>query len=368
MHFVRDLTPQRTSAAFFAAIVIGIAGILVPWRLAWMPTLVSTAAVAAYGTLLWFAQHRYFVAHSHEVKNSPYIVGFVMTLASLFVLFWRSGKGLVDGTADPDLVLGQIGAAIFTTVVGILWRHTLFTHDTAERQQDEVLRLYATQLRDQAVELDKSQRQLVKLIQEFVEEREKLFNREEQAFQQFVTGLEKGAQLLKQIETEFPARFKSALEGVDKASAALAAGVDATAKNIELVAPTVDGAAALIGQAGAKLATSLSSGLDQIGDARQVLIGNLSDAASALGDVSSAVEGATSGLAALAGQARTASGELGDLPNKLRLLMSAVEARIASSDEDVQIRLRAILEDLKAMDQIVDQVSDLLQKRLERAM
>ena len=190
---IRDLTAGRAFAFFVAALAAGAGAIYVD-----VPTvrlLVPPATVLVYGLLLLLAQSRFHVSHSYEVKTSPYILGFILTLVALFLLFWRSGTAFTSGNADATLVFSHAGTAILTTVVGLFLRQMLIAFDPDEHRQDEALRSLSQTLRTHATEFDRSQKAFVVLIKEFVGTREQLFRREEEAFQRYVSQIERSAVL-----------------------------------------------------------------------------------------------------------------------------------------------------------------------------
>ena len=174
--FLRDLGPTQALWLFFAALVLGIAAIVTDWGSIWAWVLLPSAPIVAYSLALWVSQATYFVSHSPGIKTSPYILGFLLTLVALFNLFLRGGADLVSGDIDLDLLLGQVGAAVMTTAVGLVSRQILITTDPAEEQQ-QVFQSLAGELRRNASEFDSAQRKLVSLIQEFVGAREELFSR-----------------------------------------------------------------------------------------------------------------------------------------------------------------------------------------------
>ena len=86
------------------------------------------------------------------------------------------------------------------SVAGLLGRQWLITGDAIEADQEDVYRDLTKRLRENATDLDQAQKQLIYVIQDFVKQRETLFQAEERAFQRFVVGLEKGEQLLSTLE------------------------------------------------------------------------------------------------------------------------------------------------------------------------
>ncbi len=207
--FFRDLNSNRCGRLFFGFLVLSVCFILLPLRQVWAWIVLPAVPLAAYIAALVYSQRVYYVAHSIEIKNSAYIFGFLLTLIAICNLFIQSGealmgRGLNENDVNSPFVIGQIGAAIVSTVVGLLGRQVLVTGDPLEADQDEVYRDLTKTLRENAIELDQAQKQLIDVVKDFVTQREVLFQDEERAFQRFVTGLEKGEQLLTNLEITFP--------------------------------------------------------------------------------------------------------------------------------------------------------------------
>ena len=195
--FLRDLSPSRAFYLFSGTLAAGICAISIDntaVRLA-----VPTLLLALYGVLLWTSQTRFHVSHSYEVKTSPYILGFILTLVALFLLFWRFGSAITSGSGDADLIVSHAGTAILTTVVGLFLRQLLIASDPDEHRQDEVFQSLSQTLREHASEFDRGQKALVVLIKEFVGTREELFSREEDAFQKYISQLERSSALTQKL-------------------------------------------------------------------------------------------------------------------------------------------------------------------------
>ena len=132
--FLRDLGPTQALRLSAIAFVLGFVAIVIDWGsiLAWV--FLPSVPIAAYTWALWVSQATYFVSHSPGTKTSPYILGFLLTLSALFILFLRGGDNLVSGDIDINMLLGQVGAAIMTTAVGLAARQILIATDSAEEQ------------------------------------------------------------------------------------------------------------------------------------------------------------------------------------------------------------------------------------------
>ena len=151
--FLRDLGPTQALWLFFAALVLGLAAIVTDWGSIWAWVLLPSAPIVAYSLALWVSQATYFVSHSPGIKTSPYILGFLLTLIALFNLFLRGGADLVSGDIDLNLLLGQVGAAIMTTAVGLVSRQILITTDPAEEQQQQVFSVPGRRVAEECIRI-----------------------------------------------------------------------------------------------------------------------------------------------------------------------------------------------------------------------
>jgi hypothetical protein len=365
--FLRDLSPQRTAVLFWATLGLSVAAVLANLGDRWAWIILPALPIFVYGLLLWIAQQRYFVAHSPGVKNSPYVLGFAMTLVSLLSLFLRVGGELASGTVDPDLLVGQAGAAISTSIVGLLWRQALHTGDPKDAQQEELFRDLAKRLREHSLEFDNAQRNLVALIQEFVKAREELFSREEQAFQQFVNGMENGAQLLAQIHKTFPSRVSKVSEAFETALTRINEQVGASVEALtQLTETTRKGVSAVVGSS-SEVVGSLRAAAAGWQEASQKLGDALTQHSTSFQGSIQTAEAAQTRLTALLQGFSQASERLQRLPDQLSTTLSNATSESVKLDSEVKQRLSALLEDLRAMDAIVDEVSRVLERRLEIA-
>ena len=339
MKLLRDLNPRFASALFFVALVAGVVLILWPWGslLAWV--VLPLLPVLLYSVALYVSQTKFLVSHSAAVKSSPYILGFTLTLAALFNLFWRGGADLVDGTIDQDLFLGQIGAAIATTAVGLIARQVLFTHDAVEEDQDRIFRSLASELRRNAKDFDLAQRQLVSLLKEFVATREQLFSLEEQAHQRFLSGLESGSQILTEIETKYPNRLRSALQTIGTHVTALDETVTEAARNLT------------------ELSTSAKEGNKEIRTSASALLTALAEDSRKWGEVSRA---ARDGLDGSTSAVRVREEAVKSTLDGMQISMSAAR----KNHDELAAEFSRLLTDVRAMDQVIDEVASLLSKRV----
>ena len=364
MILLRDLNPRQASGLFFVALAAGVSLIVADWASLWAWIILPVVPVVFYGIALWVSQAHFLVSHSSAVKSSPYILGFTLTLIALFNLFIRGGADLVDGTIDEDLFLGQVGAAVATTAVGLLARQILITHDVDEEEQHQVFRSIAGQLRKNARDFEMAQRQLVFLIQDFVAAREELFSKEEQAFEKFLSGLESGSQVLTEIETTYPKRLQSALDAVGEHLAELGKLVAKSAQSLRVLATTTNEGNNEIREGVSAIVNQLSESSGQWEKASSAAIGALDSSRCALQDRVSSLAELQQRFEGISASMDAATRSLEQLPLQASATIKNWDAQSKAHHEELAALYSTLLADAKAMDTVVGEVASLLSKRV----
>lgn len=357
LRFLRDLNPRRTSALFFAALVAGTGLILPNWGALWVWVVMPVIPIVLYGGALWVSQAHFLVSHTSAIKSSPYILGFTLTLIALFNLFLRGGNELVTGTVDQDLLLGQVGAAIATTAVGLVTRQVLITHDFQEEDQHRVFQSLATQLRENARDFDSAQRQLISLIKEFVATREELFSQEEQAFQRFLSGLDSGSQILTEIETTYPKRLQSALATIEDHLLVLDGAVTGTTRNLAELCTTAKRGNEEVQSSASAILIQLSESSGKWAEASQAAINGLDTSRRTLRNQVEAVRELREKLDGVVHSFE-------QLPAQISEAMMHWGAKSRANHDELADLFSGLLADVRAMDVVVDEVASLLSKRV----
>jgi hypothetical protein len=109
--YLLDLTTQRAFKVFVAFLLAGTISIVSNKGLPWVPAL----AVLLYGGLLLYCAHKYKISFSETTNNSPYFLGFVFFLLSLFRTFYSSS---IQDSNSVDSIIRQLGSALLSIVVG----------------------------------------------------------------------------------------------------------------------------------------------------------------------------------------------------------------------------------------------------------
>src|SRR6185437_9492595 len=95
---------------FSCALVVGAACIVLS---SWWPILAwaTPLPLAVYALTLAWAQRHYFVALNATVKDSPYFLGFLLTMVALAKIF-ISVMSIKPGALSVNAIVGEAGAAI----------------------------------------------------------------------------------------------------------------------------------------------------------------------------------------------------------------------------------------------------------------
>jgi hypothetical protein len=203
--YLMDLTSRRAAKLFVLTFVLGAVCIALNFGLPWTPGIL----VAAYGSILLYAEAVCFVSHAEMTNNSPYFLGFIFFLFSLLVTFSRFSIQVAD--SQIDYVIRELGSALFATIVGLPFRQLLFAYSTHQADQDLFFRTLEEELRRSATEFRKSQAELVQLVQEFAEMRQGLFSDEEKAARKYVDNLQKASALFDDALSHYPTVISAAL-------------------------------------------------------------------------------------------------------------------------------------------------------------
>src|SRR6266487_45382 len=124
--FLGNLTPGRAFFLFCLALATGV--ILIVLNLGgW----IAMIPVIVYGALLYIAQAFFLVSLDETVKDSPYFLGFLLTLSAIFKALGLA-SGLSSSGGGQSSLLQAAGEAILPTLVGLFMRQALLSRDPAE--------------------------------------------------------------------------------------------------------------------------------------------------------------------------------------------------------------------------------------------
>jgi hypothetical protein len=384
--YLSVLTPTKAFRLFAAALLAGIGFIVFGLGPAWM----AGAAVLAYGAALAIAQQKHFVALSGTVKDSPYFLGFMLTMISLAKIFYDLEGQQTSANAISANVVGEAGAAILVTVAGLFMRQLLTSLDPGEDARDAVFQSIASELRERTVEFHETQARFVGLLKEFVSAKESLFSREEAAFEGYVERLERGAAMLGEIGSTYPARLSGLLDGVAAATKQLTNEFSGCAQDLEAASGSI--AATTAKELRAAEEAIAASGQALIGarartiDQTQQVVATLSGATTTLAQnveafsrnwadyiapataFNRSVDETISRLRALQTEIAGSTSKTSGMAEALSTTASAVEKAGSLIEDAAQSRAAGLRAELQAIDGVIDEFVSVLRKRINQPL
>ncbi len=362
---------MRAFGLFFLAFAISVYLILNELGEPWAPSL----PVLGYGLLLFYAQLRYYVDLNATVKDAPYFLGFILTLIALLKVLSGIRPGV---TTDPTFLTQHVGAAILTTVAGLFVRQLLLSRDPAEEGRDAVFQSLAKEIKERTVDFYQSQKQFVALVQEFVATREGLFSQEEKAFTRYVERMQAAGTILGRLESEHVERFDKVLTAFDSASTAFARAGSEGATKLLHVRQEIE---AQLKQEGESHRRAVASGAEALAASRSALEAELG---ALNGVLAGALPLVSEQVKALAAQVAVYPGAVAGLHESVQSLsqevlairdsiatvgadLKALSSGLGALPDELGGRLRSISADLKGIDAIVDDLVQLLNKRIATA-
>jgi hypothetical protein len=216
--YLVNLTSRRASNLFLLALGVGVIAIWFDVLLPWVPVFV----VLLYGLTLFYATTFLYVSLSEMTSNSPYFLGFLFFLFSIY----RSFSAFETSQLTTSKVIGQLGSALLATLVGLAFRQLIFAYSPGQADQDTFFRTLEEELRSSATQYKKSQAELVGLLHEFVASRELLFTEEAKASKRFVQNMEKTAKVFDSAFENYPTMISTALTESAKGVTKLRKAID----------------------------------------------------------------------------------------------------------------------------------------------
>ena len=189
--------------------------------------------------------------------------------------------------------------------------------------------------------------------------------REELAFQKFLGGLERGSQILTEVETTYPKRLQSALSAMNKHVQALDQTVgDATRHVADLCAAAKEGSDGIT-NTGNRVEELLSKSAQQWDQASRSLTSALTTSAGSMKQAADETAALQSQLSGTQEALRSIVQNLKLLPEQTRQVVERIGSESKSAHDDVASLLSNLIQDAKAMNAVVDEVTTLLTKRVE---
>lgn len=158
--------------------------------------LVPAIMVFIYGLVLYVIQRKGKPLLSHE-KDSPYIMGFILTLVALLNTFFDIPN---ITAADHPLIYEKIGIALSTTIAGLCVRYFIIVSDSTEKKQSELLQILAEQQEKTLLSYLDAQENLLGLVSSFSKDYQDLIHEEMVRHKSFI-------EALREMETEVSSMY-----------------------------------------------------------------------------------------------------------------------------------------------------------------
>ena len=392
-----DLTPAAAFKIFGVALAVSAGSLFTDIGRPWL----VVAPVAVYGGLLWFAQRRFFVALNGTLKDSPYFLGFILTLIALVQIFWSIAGNADSLAADPGPLVRALAEALTTTVLGLLFRQALHSLDPGDAARDAAFQTLVTSIRQNAADFYQAQQQLVVLVKEFTTAREAMFASEQGAHTRYVQSLSTAATQLADLQRSWPEQLGKLQNTLESTGERFTAATKDYAGMISSARADLDQSVARAGEIIGEAATEGADGLRAAEDTIRARLDSISAALKLSGGaLSEEVAVMRTTIAAYPAEAKTLSEALAATRTEIVSLgthaasaasnMDAVSKALQSAHEDasrfgkealatanevinegariteeLNNRARGLLGELQATDEIIEEVLGLLESRVK---
>ena len=179
---IKFLSKVRSNILFILFLLLSTASIFS--RINKIRVYCPAILVAGYGILLLLQQKSR--ALSYNEKDSPYFLGFTLTLIALLKTFIKYGST----SATSPIIFEGIGIAISTTIVGLVFRYIIIISDSREKKQTELLNILAEQQEKTIISYTNAQEGLLSLITSFHKHHQKIIEEELEHHNKFITAVE----------------------------------------------------------------------------------------------------------------------------------------------------------------------------------
>ncbi|HYX07109.1 MAG TPA: hypothetical protein VE912_10295 [Bacteroidales bacterium] len=182
----------ETSYLFFATLGVSTILIFINLNFNFWIGLLPCIIVFIYSTILFLLQKNHNRIFSQNEKDSPYFIGFTLTLISLGYIFFNL-RSLFESDFDkvPQILLTGIVIAITTTIAGLIGRYSIIVSDPKANKQAKLLTIYSNQTEEALSKYINAQEQLIQMVNDFKNESEEVYNDLENIQVQVINKLKK---------------------------------------------------------------------------------------------------------------------------------------------------------------------------------
>ncbi|MCD4817160.1 MAG: hypothetical protein K8S23_00535 [Candidatus Cloacimonetes bacterium] len=159
----------------------------------WLPSIM----VLIYGLTLLFFQNIGSKTLLNQEKDSPYFMGFILTLVALLhiLVFYKE----VMDSGNFHFLFEGIGVAISTTIVGLSMRYLIVVTDSSQKTEKKLLQILAEQQEKTILSYTNAQDSLFKLISSFSENHQQIINKEMEYHNNYIENVQKFSKDLSNI-------------------------------------------------------------------------------------------------------------------------------------------------------------------------
>jgi len=183
------------------------------------PTIMTTTIVIIYSSILFWVQGHHKLSLSQNVQDSPYILGFLFTLVSIYFSFsYLSTLHDKDVSKLLELLFSSFGVALFTTITGLIGRHFLLTYDPELKQKQEHFDDIINIMKNASHEFTKSHKNLLDLIDEFKDTHSNLLDEEQSVGIKHIKILSEAIEKLNTLEVKFPQHIENLIKSIESLS------------------------------------------------------------------------------------------------------------------------------------------------------
>ncbi len=361
--FLGNLTPGRAFFLFCLALATGV--ILIVLNLGgW----IAMIPVIVYGALLYIAQAFFLVSLDETVKDSPYFLGFLLTLSAIFKALGLA-SGLSSSGGGQSSLLQAAGEAILPTLVGLFMRQALLSRDPAEDVRQAVFQSLAQELKEHSSAFVGSQRQLVRLIDDFVTTRREQLGAEERAIAAYVAGLEKSTEVLGELGATVASDVRDIHKQLVDSATSLREKLDESASTASAASKRL---ANSIDQGMGVAIASLETNTTAVADHLHSLVSRLASTHQEFNSLTSGLVTYNEGLQSIGTAASASAAELSRLPDRLASLTAEAASglrdsltQVTKGNAEVAEKIQRIASDLTELDNVFEELVQLLIKRMK---
>lgn len=205
-HYLMTLTDRKAFSLFLGCFAAGVIALVFDIG----QLLILPGLVIGYSLVLFYSQHRFYILLATETRNSPYFLGFLFTLSCLIKIFLLfSYQHQADDGNIFGMLIPPIGAALSTTIFGLIGRHLIISFDPLEEEQQELWKSTASELKENAASYQQAQKRMIGLVDDFVKAHQEILEHEQLVSRKHIIALTETSTVLDKISKDYPERIKN---------------------------------------------------------------------------------------------------------------------------------------------------------------